>query len=114
MRFVPPFAIEESPEEELTGASVQPVEVPSRHAHRHHARRLLDHLFHAQAVEERPSQWLSEAEEKNELQGDDVEGGPERGIQRIGHELVPRRDLMEPSKENAEVGRQVNEVPGFI
>ena len=114
MRPPPVAAREEPPEEELSRLRAQPVEPTPRHVERHDARAFRHDVGDAKAEAQRVERRLAEAEHDEHGKRRDVEAPPVVGGDRVEHELVAGRDLVEPTERDARVGGEMHEVPRLV
>ncbi len=100
--------------EPLPRPRIQPVQVAPADAQRYYSRRFPPHFCYPHPVPEEANQRLEHAKEQHELERRNIERGPERGRQRTAEKVAAGRHLMRPSQEDAEVGHQMDAVPGFV
>ena len=114
MRAPPAARREEAPDEELAGARAQPVETAAGDPDGDDARPLVDDGGDAQPVAEHVDERDDDAEDDEERERRDVERPPVVGGDRVEHELVAGRDLVEPAERDPRVREEVHGVPPLV
>ncbi len=110
----PPAAVEEAPGEELPAASGEPVQVAALEVHAGHRRRLLDDVADDQAVPVGPDHRHQHAEDEHRGQRGAVHAPPEDGRGRAPGEVRTGPQLVGERQAGAEVGVEVQQVPGLV
>ena len=94
VRSPPALPVQETPEEELAGPCVEPVQAASRDSERDDARALGDDFRDAQAVAQRAQGRTDDPEGEEQAERAEVQRAPVIGRDPIEHELVAGRDLV--------------------
>jgi hypothetical protein len=114
MRRPPAPAREEAPEEELARPCLEAVEPATADPQRDDARPFRDDVDDAEPVAKSREGGRDDAVREEQPEGGEIEAAPVVGGDAVEHELVPRRDLVEPGKRDPRVRGEVNRVPGLV